>query len=305
VSYDIFICHASEDKNAFVRALAKNLVQAGLRVWYDEFSLKVGDSLRQAIDKGLRESRYGVVVLSKAFFAKKWPQAELDGLFEKETLNKKVIIPVWYGVVHEEVKEAYPILAGRVAALGNEGLNRVVERILDVIDPDNVHKTIGGQTIYVSPSTAVLHSGEWAIKTPILVVNKGHRPLHSVWVKLKIADGGIVAESIITDISPSSTSLKGIAGPISFSADMQINAIDSLGFESVFIVFHTIAPFSSREFVISGSLATASHVTVEIASFEMTPVNLSEKKGKGAISFKPPENLKIKGVSVMMRRGIG
>jgi hypothetical protein len=305
VSFDIFICHASEDKTPFVRTLAELLVQAGLRVWYDEFSLKVGDSLRQAIDKGLRESRYGVVVLSKAFFAKKWPQAELDGLFEREPLDRKVILPVWYGVEHKDVKEASPILAGRVAALGIEGLDRVVERLLDVIDPDNVHKTIGGQTIYVSPSTAVLHSGEWAIKTLILAVNKGSRPLHSVWVKLKISDGGIVAESIITDISPPPTSLKGIAGPISLFADMRMNAIDSLGYESVFIVFHTIPPFSIREFVVSGSLPTPSRVTVEIASFEMTPVNLSEKSGQVAIPFKPPEKLKIKGMAFLMRREAG
>ena len=94
MAYDTFICHASENKELFVRPLADSLVEAGLRVWYDEFSLKVGDSLHQAIDRGLRESCFGIVVLSEAFFAKKWPQAELDGLFAKETPDQKVILPV-------------------------------------------------------------------------------------------------------------------------------------------------------------------------------------------------------------------
>jgi len=59
------------------------------------FSLKLGDSIRRAIDKGLSQSRFGVVVLSKAFFKKKWPQYELDGLAEREMKGKdKVILPV-------------------------------------------------------------------------------------------------------------------------------------------------------------------------------------------------------------------
>ena len=62
--YDVFICHASEDKDDFVRPLAEALRSHRLEVWYDEFALDVGDSLREAIDRGLATSRYGIVVLS-------------------------------------------------------------------------------------------------------------------------------------------------------------------------------------------------------------------------------------------------
>ena len=82
--YDAFICHASEDKEAFVRPLAEALKSAGYDIWYDESSLSVGDSLRQNIDKGLAASRYGIVVLSSAFFSKNWPQYELNGLVARE-----------------------------------------------------------------------------------------------------------------------------------------------------------------------------------------------------------------------------
>lgn len=78
--YDVFICHASEDKDSFVRPLSKELSSRGLRVWYDEFSLKLGDSLRRSIELGLTKSHFGIVVLSLAFFSKEWPQKELDGL---------------------------------------------------------------------------------------------------------------------------------------------------------------------------------------------------------------------------------
>jgi hypothetical protein len=50
--WEVFISHASEDKDAVVRPFAEALEARGLKVWYDEFTLRVGDSLRQSIDRG-------------------------------------------------------------------------------------------------------------------------------------------------------------------------------------------------------------------------------------------------------------
>jgi hypothetical protein len=77
--YDVFISHASEDKEAVVRPLAHALSNGGLKVWYDEFELRIGDSLRRKIDAGPAKSRFGVVVLSRSFFRKGWANYELDG----------------------------------------------------------------------------------------------------------------------------------------------------------------------------------------------------------------------------------
>lgn len=66
--YDVFICRAGEDKDDVVRPLAHALRALDLEVWYDEFVLKLGDSLRRKIDKGLIACRFGVVVLSPSFF---------------------------------------------------------------------------------------------------------------------------------------------------------------------------------------------------------------------------------------------
>ncbi len=98
----LFISHASEDKDAFVRPLAEAL-RKKFDVWYDEYELKMGDSLRAKIDEGLRKADYGVVVLSPAFFTKKWTQAELDGLLALETSTHKLILPVWYQITLAEV----------------------------------------------------------------------------------------------------------------------------------------------------------------------------------------------------------
>lgn len=70
--HDVFISHASEDKDELVRPLAEALISFGLVVWYDEFTLRIGDSLRRKIDQGLARSRVGLVVLSPSFISKGW-----------------------------------------------------------------------------------------------------------------------------------------------------------------------------------------------------------------------------------------
>jgi TIR domain len=76
--YDIFLSHASEDKASIARPLADRLRALGLRVWFDELTLRIGDKLRESIDKGLRDSNYGVIILSKSFFSKNWTKIELE-----------------------------------------------------------------------------------------------------------------------------------------------------------------------------------------------------------------------------------
>lgn len=97
--YDAFICHASEDKEKFVRQLAQKLTDKNISIWYDEFSLKVGDGLRKSIDKGLKESKYGIVVFSPSFFDKNWPEWELNGLIQLQNKYKKnKILPIWHNI---------------------------------------------------------------------------------------------------------------------------------------------------------------------------------------------------------------
>lgn len=115
IGYDAFISHASEDKQSLVRPLASMLEKMGFRIWYDEFELRVGDSLRHSIDRGLVNSRYGIVVLSTAFFAKSWPQYELNGLTAREMEGRRVILPVWHQVTKVDVLQFSPTLADKVA----------------------------------------------------------------------------------------------------------------------------------------------------------------------------------------------
>lgn len=113
--YDVFISHASEDKESVVRPLATQLREQGLEVWYDEFELRIGDSLRRKIDAGIAGARFGIVVLSKPFFAKGWPAYELDGLVTMSVSGRQVLLPLWHEISKDEVVSASPSLADKVA----------------------------------------------------------------------------------------------------------------------------------------------------------------------------------------------
>jgi hypothetical protein len=137
MQHDVFICHASEDKDGLVRPLAEALRARNLAVWYDEFSLSVGDSLREAIDRGLNESRFGVVVVSPAFFAKSWTKRELSGLVAREMIDGgKVILPIWHQVGPHEVLQFSPPLADLIALNSGEGVARLCEDLVRRIRPE-------------------------------------------------------------------------------------------------------------------------------------------------------------------------
>ncbi len=123
--YDVFISHASEDKEEVVRPLAYALKNKGISVWYDEFEMKIGDSLRRKIDKGLGNSRFGIVVISKDFIKKGWTNYELDGIITKAISGEQIVLPIWHNITKKEVIEFSPSLADKVAR--NTTLNTVEE----------------------------------------------------------------------------------------------------------------------------------------------------------------------------------
>lgn len=130
IEYDIFLSHASEDKTDFVKPLALKLQELGFKVWYDEFTLKVGDSLRKKIDEGLKNSRYGTIVISESFIKKNWTAYELDSMVAKEMNGHKMILPIWHKVSKDDVINFSPNLADKVAL--NSSLNSI-EEIADLL----------------------------------------------------------------------------------------------------------------------------------------------------------------------------
>lgn len=139
--WDVFISHASEDKEGFVRPLAQALAQLGVQVWYDEFTLELGDSLSRSIDKGLSGSKFGLVVISESFISKKWPERELQGLVASATAGETAIIPLWLGVSQQEVLDFSPPLADTIALkVSGMTAEQVAIAVLKKVRPDIYEK---------------------------------------------------------------------------------------------------------------------------------------------------------------------
>jgi hypothetical protein len=134
-AHEVFLSHASEDKDDIARPLKDALESRGLTVWFDEIKIKVGQSIRQEIEKGIAHARFGVVVLSPDFFAKQWTQAELDALFSKKmATGENLILPIWHRVTKDQVQAQSPLVAG-ILALNTSlmTVDEIADAIADVV----------------------------------------------------------------------------------------------------------------------------------------------------------------------------
>ena len=110
------------------------LKEKGLNVWYDEFELKIGDSLRRKIDQGLAKSRFGIVVISRSFIKKGWTNYELDGLMTKAISGQQTLLPIWHDITKQEVIDYSPSLADKVARnTSQETVEEIANEIADMI----------------------------------------------------------------------------------------------------------------------------------------------------------------------------
>lgn len=133
-THDVFISHASEDKDDFVRPLANALIGEGLNVWYDEMTLRIGDSLRQKIDKGLSNSKVGLVVLSPSFIGKGWTNYELDGIVTRAISGEQVLLPIWHNITKQQVVDFSPSLADKVArSTATHTIQEIANEIAELI----------------------------------------------------------------------------------------------------------------------------------------------------------------------------
>jgi len=117
-----FISHDSRDKDEVARKLAIGLQKMLCPVWYDEFSLKVGDNLRTSIEKGLKECKKCILIISPNFISNNgWTKREFDSIFTREIIEEQeLVLPVWYNVTKQQVYDYSPSLANINAAVWND-----------------------------------------------------------------------------------------------------------------------------------------------------------------------------------------
>ena len=137
-TWDVFISHASEDKDTVARPLRDALTKLGVTVWLDEAQMRIGHSLRRKIDDGIRSSRFGVVILSDSFFRKGWTNHELDGLVTRTVAGEQSLLPIWHDLTLGEVMAHSPSLADKVAMSTSEcSIEDIAGKIAEVVNNAN------------------------------------------------------------------------------------------------------------------------------------------------------------------------
>lgn len=127
--WDVFVSHAHEDKEQIARPIAHLLADMGFRVWFDEWELEVGDSITQKISDGLKYSHFGLVILSKKFFEKKWPRDELSSILNLEIGSSLRVLPIFHQVTIDELRCLEPLLVDRFGLSSEVGLRELAAKV--------------------------------------------------------------------------------------------------------------------------------------------------------------------------------
>jgi hypothetical protein len=142
--WDVFISHSNEDNGSFVRELVEKLTLLKVKVWYDEFSLEIGDSLIQSIDYGLSKSKFGIVVISESFLNKKWTDYEYRSLITREEKGEKTILPIWHNVTKEKVQDYSLYLADKFALnTSADSVGKIALKICQIVRPEIIQDIKG------------------------------------------------------------------------------------------------------------------------------------------------------------------
>ena len=132
----LFISHASEDKQPFVRELAEAFKTVNVDVWYDEYEIELGMSIRESVDMGLTSCDIGLIILSPNYFRKKWTIWELNGFIQKMLSGTAKLIPILYNLTHEKLLTISPALSDILSLSSEEGIISIVKKVRDTLYPN-------------------------------------------------------------------------------------------------------------------------------------------------------------------------
>jgi len=130
---DLFLSHASEDKEAHVLPLARALDNFAITYWLDTVEIGWGDSIVAKLNEGLTASRYVLVFLTENFLRKGWTKRELDAAFAVEVASERIVLLPVLAAPQETVFQVYPLLRPKKylrVDLGSDRIAAEVSRLL-------------------------------------------------------------------------------------------------------------------------------------------------------------------------------
>lgn len=130
---DVFLCHAWDDRRGVAKELHDLLEGCGVRVWFSEKDLGLGVPMMRAIDKGLVNSRVGIVLVTPAMLRR----LPAEGVADKELsalLRRERLIPVAHGTTYEELEKVSLLLASRAGlSTAEETMASIAAKISELV----------------------------------------------------------------------------------------------------------------------------------------------------------------------------
>ena len=152
---DVFLSHASPDKEQYVRPFAHELDHKNITYWLDEAEIKWGEKITSKINTGLKQSEYVVVFISKAFVGRHWPESELASALNKENSEgRTVVLPIIIGDAKPLLKE-YPLLRDKFYLRWNMGVKALVSELENMIFISRAKPQISVKIFHTSHSILV------------------------------------------------------------------------------------------------------------------------------------------------------
>lgn len=112
MEYDVFISHASADKEEYVDKLKAALDKLKVKIFYDKDSIQWGDNWKEKILEGVEKSEFAIIVISEKFFGREWTEKELSEFLNRQNRNgQKIILPILHNISMEDLRNKYPDIA--------------------------------------------------------------------------------------------------------------------------------------------------------------------------------------------------
>ncbi len=141
VKQDLFVSHATADKERYILPLTSALFNRGVTFWLDSFEIGWGDNFIVKINDGLRNSRFGLLCLSKNFLGRQWPETEMAAVLAIQNTNGiKKVLPL---ILNSKAKifKIYPILAGFSYREFKIGIDTIAEELATLTKQENKNTT--------------------------------------------------------------------------------------------------------------------------------------------------------------------
>ena len=110
--YDVFISHASSDKEEYVNNLKSSIDKLGVNIFYDKDTIQWGDEWKKKLLEGIKTAEFAIIVISEKFFGREWTEKELNDFLKRQNSNgQKIILPILHKISFDQLKEQYPSIA--------------------------------------------------------------------------------------------------------------------------------------------------------------------------------------------------